>query len=144
MTLVDECRAPRGRGATLRRERRGGIPCPDLSAVHDVPDGWCSASSPSASQCPSPGPNPRAVDDVLREKGLTRVGQVYLLRNEDDLTERIAEVRRLTIEFDQAKARLAEDLTTLGRTDAAVSGSIAEAAGAGGGMAGRLQGEGFG
>ena len=58
-----------------------------------------------------------AVDDVLRDKGLTRVGQVYLLRNEDDLKERIAEVRRLSAEYDQTKARLAEDLAALGRTE---------------------------
>ena len=58
-----------------------------------------------------------AVDDVLRDKGLTRVGQVYLLRNEDDLKDRIAEVRRLSAEYDQTKARLAEDLAALGRTE---------------------------
>ena len=58
-----------------------------------------------------------AVDQVLRDKGLTRVGQVYLLRNEDDLKDRIAEVRRLSAEYDQTKARLTEDMAALGRTE---------------------------
>jgi predicted aspartyl protease len=58
-----------------------------------------------------------AGDDVLRDKGLTRVGQVYLLGIEDDIKERIAAIRRLIAEYVQGKARLTEDLSVLGRSE---------------------------
>jgi predicted nuclease with TOPRIM domain len=58
-----------------------------------------------------------AGDEVLRDKGLSRAGPVYVLRFEDDLKDRIAEIRRSSAEYEQIKARLAEDLAVLGRTE---------------------------
>jgi hypothetical protein len=56
-------------------------------------------------------------DEVLRAKGLTRVGSVYVLGEEDDLKDRIAVVRGIAAESDRGRARLAEEVTAQGRLE---------------------------
>jgi hypothetical protein len=56
-------------------------------------------------------------EEVLRAKGLTRVGSVYLLGEDDDLKDRIAEVRRRSAELEQEKARFAEGVANQNRME---------------------------
>jgi hypothetical protein len=56
-------------------------------------------------------------EEVLRAQGLTQAGSVYVLGEEDDLKEQIAELRRRSAESEQARTLLAEAAATQDRLE---------------------------
>src|SRR4051794_19969274 len=62
----------------------------------------------TASRADQPAP-----DAVLREKGLTRAGSLYLLKEEAGLKERVDEIHKVYAAWDQSGAQLAEALASL-------------------------------
>jgi clan AA aspartic protease (TIGR02281 family) len=63
-----------------------------------------------ASPCRAGEPLP---EEVLREYGLARSGASWVLKSEDDLTDRVGEIQRRFAEWKHAKVGLDEELETL-------------------------------